>query len=352
MNYIFTVLSTAAVLVASVAVLNWTIDPAGLFRKTSFGQLYAKELVASAHGLVAPISLDEREFKTELAKYSGQYDCVVVGSSHVMQIGSARRHRSFPTCVSILNLGVSGAGLEDHVFLSWLSLTAGKPRALILGVDPWTLAFGKDQRWKVRYAEQYPIARLAIDRKETANGDSANRWSSLVSAQYTKRSFELLLRSEVTPSIDVARSVDENMGDKMPITLPDGSHVYSAEFVASSKLAKIPAGGVTYGTDGVINDLRAIDLYRRLIMWVKERGVKPVLLMTPYHQNVWMLEASPNVKAMVATEKIVKKMGSDLNVSVVGSFQPDIAECLPDEFYDFMHPMPSCVARLTARANF
>ncbi|MDK9725449.1 MAG: hypothetical protein OEL88_11225 [Sterolibacteriaceae bacterium MAG5] len=352
MNYIFTLLGTAAVLVISAATLNWTIDPAGLFRKASFGQQYADALVASAHGLITPDSLDEREFKGKLAKHSGRYDCVVIGSSHVMQIGSARKHRSLPACASILNLGVSGAGIEDHVVLSWLALTAGKPRALILGIDPWTLAFGKDDRWRVRYADQYPIARLAIDGKETDNGESANRWSSLINAQYTRRSLGMLIRGAATPSIDVARNVDEDVGDKLAITLSDGSHVYSAEYIASSKRETVPIGGVAYKTDIAVNNAGAIDLYRRLIMWARDHGVKPVLLMTPYHPNVWMLEASPNVKVMVPIEKAVRKMGSDLNVPVVGSFRPDVVGCAPNEFYDFMHPMASCLAKFTARADF
>ena len=352
MKYFFTVLGTSAVLVISAATLNWTIDPAGIFRKTSYGQQYAKALLASEHGLIFPDSLDEREFKAELAKHAAQYDCIVIGSSHVMQVGSARKHRSFPTCKSILNLGVSGAGIEDHVVLSWLALSAGKPRVLILGIDPWTFAFGKDKRWKVRYAEQYQIARMAIDGKKSANAESSNHWSSLISAQYTKRSLGHLLNGAVNPSIDVVQTIDEDVGNKFPVTLPDGSNVYSSEKITRAKIKKVPAGGGTYRTDGVINDLRAIDLYRRLIMWTRGHGVSPVLLMTPYHQNVWMLEASPNVKAMVPTEKIVRKIGNELNVPVIGSFRPDLVGCSPGEFYDFMHPMASCLANFTAKAEF
>lgn len=162
----------------------------------------------------------------------------------------------------------------------------------------------------------------------------------------------MLLRGAATPSIDVARSVDEDVGDKLAITLPDGSLVYSAEYIASSKLAKTPAGGSSYKTGGLINEPSATELYQRLVIWAKEHGVRPVLLMTPYHQNVWMLEASPNVKAMVPTEQIVRKMGSELNVPVVGSFRPDIVGCAPEEFYDFMHPKAPCVARFTADAKF
>ncbi len=345
MRYLVTILGTAALLMVSAATLNWAIDPAGVFRKTSFGQRYAKALMASEYGLVSPKSVDEREFKVELAKHSVQYDCVVIGSSHVMQVGSARKHRSFPGCRSILNLGVSGAAIEDHVVLTWLTLSEGKPRMLILGIDPWTFAFGKDARWKVRYTEQYYLARNEIEGTKLANSRSSDHWSSLITGQYTARSLDQLLRGSITPTIDAVQRVDEDVGDKLPIVLPDGSLVYSAEYIANAKKSSIPVGGYTYATDGMVNDLRAINLYRKLILWVRLNGVKPVLLMTPYHQNVWMLEASPNVKAMEPTEKIVREIGSELDVPVIGSYKPDIVGCLPSEFYDFMHPMASCVAR-------
>jgi len=351
MRYVVTLLSSAAVLVASAAALNWTIDPAEIFRKTLFGSRYAQALLDSKYGLVTPDSLDEREFKVSLAKHAPRYDCVVIGSSHIMQVGNLRKHRSFPRCKSILNLGVSGAGIEDHIALSWTALSAGKPRTLILSVDPWTFAFGKDERWKVRYAEQYSIARMTFDGKGSTEEESSSRWSNLVNAQYTKRSLAYLLRGAATPSIDAAESTDEDVGGKFAITLPDGSHVYSAEYISSAKIAKVPVGGATYKTDGTINDPRAIDLYRQLIAWADARGVHTVLLMTPYHQNVWELDASPNVKAMMQTEAVVREIGKDLKVPVVGSFRPEILGCSPDEFYDFMHPMATCLAKFTARAE-
>jgi len=352
MQYIFSVLLTASVLVGSVATLNWTIDPAGIFRKTTFGRLYAEKLVASEHGLLVPNSLDEREFKAELATQPNSADCIVIGSSHVMQVGSARKHRSFPTCKSILNLGVSGAGIEDHLVLTWLAVTAGRPRTLILGIDPWTFAFGKDERWKVRYAEQYSMARISIDRMLPVKGESINRWSSLVSAQYTRRSLAHILSGTTTRSIKTAQSVDEDIGDEFPITLPDGSHVYSAEFIKNQKKATIPVGGSTYKTDGVINDPEAINLYRLLLIWAKANGVKPILLMTPYHQNVWMLQDSQNVLAMASTEAVVREMSSQLDVLSIGSYRPDFVSCLPIDFYDYMHPMASCIAKFTNKAEF
>ncbi|QGJ18850.1 hypothetical protein [Polaromonas sp. Pch-P] len=85
-----------------------------------------------------------------------------------------------------------------------------------------------------------------------------------------------------------------------------------------------------------------------LLKWVKSQGVQPVLLMTPYHQNVWLVEASPNVKAMIPTEKIVREIGLDLGVAVIGSYRPDVVNCRSGEFYDFMHATASCLAKMTA----
>ena len=348
MTYFLTALGTAASLVAAVASFNWSIDPAGLFHQSLFGQQYAKALIESEHGLLQPDSVDEREFKSELAKYAANYDCVVIGSSHVMQIGSERKHRSFPECKNLLNLGVSGAAIEDHITLTRLALSSGKPRKLILGIDPWTFAYGKDERWKVRFADSYIAAQSVIEGTPPQEAASSNRWSSLVSAEYTARSIGLIFKGALKPKIELAQSVDEDEGGKFPIVLQDGSTVYSSEYIASAKAAKVPIGGTDYKTTGVVNDLRAVAAYRGLIKWVKSQGVQPVLLMTPYHQNVWLLDASPNVKAMIPTEKIVREIGLDLAVPVVGSYRPDVVNCASDAFYDFMHPTASCLAKMTA----
>lgn len=347
MNYILTTVGTAGILLTTTAALNWIVDPAEIFQKTSFGQQYAKTLLESKHGLVLPDSLDEREFKAVLAKNAAQFHCVVIGSSHVMQISSARKHRSLPDCKNILNLGVSGAGIEDHFALTWMALSGGKPGRLILGVDPWTLAYGKDERWKIRYAEEYHAAWTAIDGAKKADPTSSNRWSSLISAGYTKRSLGFLWRGATKPSIEIVQSVDEEIGGKHPVTLQDGSHIYSSEYIAESRNIPIPIGGTGYKVDGVVNVTSAITAYKGLVKWIRSQGVEPVLLMTPYHQNVWKLATSPNVGVMIATENIVRKMGIEIGVPVVGSYRPEVVGCTPDEFYDFMHPKASCVAKIS-----
>lgn len=353
MKYTFTALGTTTLLLVMVVALNRIVDPAGVFRQNSYGQQYAKALIESQHGLWFPDSLDEREFKAELAKYSSHYECVVIGSSHVAPIGSEREYRSFPMCRNLLNLGVSGAGIEDQITLAWLALSSGKPSKLILGIDPWTLAFGKDARWEVRYPEQYQTALSTIHSASSSEATYSSRWKNLFSAQYTLRSLSHLqagipLSSAPPPAtMEAAPKIDETLGGKSPVVLPDGSNLYSSAYIAGTRKARIPAGGDAYKVTGSLNELLAIRAYRSLIQWSKAQGVQPVFLMTPYHQNVWTLGTSPNVTAMVATETIVRQIGNEMLVPVVGSFRPEKAGCSADEFYDFMHPMASCLARLT-----
>lgn len=350
MKYALTVVVTAAVLIASAAILNWVVDPAGVFRTTSFGKQYAQELMVSEHGLASPPSFDEREYKTQLAELATASDCVVIGSSRIMQVGSQRKYRAFPVCEHILNLGVSGAVIQDHVVLSWLALTKGKSRKLILGIDPWTFSYGNDERWKIRYAEQYPLARKDIEGDDD-KAITANRWSNLINAQYTKRSLEHLLSGTRAYSIERMASVNEDVGEKTAVILPDGSLVYSAKYISESRNAVIPIGANAYKVDGLDNDPRAIRLYYKLIRYAKAIGARVTLLMSPYHQNAWALRTSSNTKAMESVEAIVRNMANELEVAVVGSYRPESVGCRPDEFFDLIHPQASCMARFTATSK-
>lgn len=352
MNYLLSFVSTAGALILTVAILNWKIDPAGLFSAGSFGQRFANQLVSSANGLTTPESIDEREFKSVLASKRSSADCMIIGSSHVLQVGSVRRHRSFPECRNILNLGVSGASIEDHIALAWLALKDNRPATLILEVPPWNFAFGKDVRWKLRYPEHYDAAYAVIVSDQPAIGpaQSQSRWATLISAQYARRSLAAINRDTASHTIIAAPPTDEDTGGQLPVTLPDGSLIYSAEYIDRAKKTPIPLGGSDYKNSAPANELRAIAAFRHLVRWIRAQGVQPMLLLTPYHQNVWRLENASTVLLMKETERIVHEIGNELDVPVVGSYHPESAGCSADEFYDFMHPNARCLARMTSGA--
>ena len=255
-------------------------------------------------------------------------------------------------CTSILNLAVSGASIEDHFALVYLALQNGRPKKIVLGIDPWTLAFEKDARWSY-YTGDYQQARdVILGDVSRAKGDDTNKLRgklrNLLSLEYT-------IRSAATAALDMsvgysprpAPEPDEGQGGEYKVLYPDGSVQYSAEFLAIARTQTVPFHGDYYKTGGIINDAAAIDAYRSLLRWIKSKGVEPILLMAPYHPNVW--NDSANSRPLVVAERIINQLASDLRLSIVGSYSPDIAGCLKTEYFDFMHPTASCMAKLRQR---
>lgn len=347
---------------AGVAALNFSVDPGGIYRAGGVNpQAYADALVKSEHGLWTPEnSFDERLVAKALAEHSQRAECIVIGSSHVMQISSDRNPRSLQDiCGAILNLGVSGAGIEDHFALAYLTLRSGRPKKIILGIDPWTFAFGKDQRWSA-YRDDYFQARSEIlGKKGAADSKSLDKSSmaklaNLINLEYTVRSVQsvahgIWLPQGGAPTITAVNNLDPAVGGDYPAQLRDGSHVYSAKYISDVSQATIPIGGLPYKTDGILNQQNAVDAYRALLLWIRNQGVEPILLMTPYHENVWKAPLSANTVALRATEPIVMNLAHELNGKLIGSYDPKEVGCPSNEFYDHMHPTAGCLIRLRPR---
>ena len=357
MTYLRYLLVTTILVLATCASINYFVDPASVYHQDQTASAaYADAMVKSEFGMWWPEnSFEARAIKKQLLKYASESECVVVGSSHIMQVGSARVKKALSDkCTTILNLGVNGASIEDQFALVYLSLVKGHPRKIVLGVDAWTFAFGKDVRWSF-YANEYKQAKREILGKKYKedNGDAETQRSkllNLLNLEYTIKSIQKILSylKNITDQHEAieAQKVDELLGGEDPVLLKDGSLLYSAKFLALAKATPIPLGGETYKTNGVLNDPVAIEEYRLFLLWIKNKGVEPILLMTPYHQNVWKNPKSFDSQALITTEPIVRRLGNELGLSVIGSYNPTTVGCLATEFYDFMHASPDCLAKL------
>ena len=358
LGYVRLLLATAILILWFAGLLNYFVDPSRIYQKGEIDpQAYADALIKSRHGLWAPPdTLEERLIKKALAEYSGKFDAVVIGSSHCMSVSSARKPRALASlCDSLLNLGISGASIEDHLTMAFLSVKNRQPKKLFFSIDPWTFAYGKDTRWSA-YRKDYQQARATIfeaNNRNTLEYDMADstKLVNLLNLEYTARSARILFLGTrpSSQSIKLAPRLDYSIGGEFPVYLNDGSYIYSSKYIADCELTPIPVGGLTYKTDSPCNTKDGIDAYRSLLLWIKHKGVEPILLMTPYHENVWKAPLSPDVVAMRATEIIVLNLARELNLRVVGSFDPVVAGCQPTDFYDCMHTKPEGLAKLKIR---
>ena len=359
MVYLRSLITTTLLILTASATVNFLADPGGVYRQDHHSaRLYADALIQSRQGLWWPEgSMEDREIKKALTKYSNQFECIVIGSSHVMQVGSARSKNALThECASILNLGVSGAGIEDHFALTYLSLENGHPRKIVLGIDPWTVSFGQDLRWQSFYQDEYAQAKKTIQGDSSwPNGDHEKervmaKWRNLLSLEYTiqsvRRAVLDIQYGSDRSTAHAAPELDSTSGGENPVFLRDGSIQYSAKFIAQSAKTPIPLGGEKYKMDGVLNDKRSIDAYRSLLRWIMAEKVEPILLLIPYHQNVWKSTENKTTRALKATEQIARQLANELGLKVIGAYDPDIAGCLSTEFYDSMHAKNECLSKL------
>ena len=130
-----------------------------------------EQLVQSDYGVFTPSNVwNGRDIKHELALHSTSAQCAVIGSSHIMEISSNGEKTSLSdSCLTLINLGVSGASLEDYLALSETILqNKNPPKIIVFGIDPWALNFNRDIRWK-RYSQKYLTMKAKLAGRSSYN---------------------------------------------------------------------------------------------------------------------------------------------------------------------------------------
>lgn len=348
-KYILTHLSLTVLMLLSVVAVNYFADPANLygnnFKKSNSPAAYADVLVRTSYGLQWPNnSWNERDIKISLAKKSFNYECAVIGSSHVMQFSSERKN--IPICKNLINLGVSGGGLEDYMIFSYVATNGFKyPKKIVFGIDPWSFDLGRDVRWK-RYKE-YFYKMLSFIESDNSQGDSDTAWNkyiNLINPYYFMRSLNLLGKDEFV--ITRSLKIDPELGGEFPIFLPDGSLLYSLERIAESRHLNVPKGGVLYKIkDGQQFTQRGVDLFEKLIRFLEKKGIEVIIVMTPYHPNVWLSESKTR-SALIEMESVVRNIAKKDNIDVYGTYNPNNISCPGNEFIDHMHAKSSCLEKI------
>jgi hypothetical protein len=359
--YIKVTLFFSLVFLTIVAVINFIVDPGKIYHSLSSSSnikdadKYIQQLVKSKYGLLLSEGrFNDRELKKLLVDYSVNYDCVVIGSSHVMQIGSARDNSSLvETCKKIVNLGVSGGTMEDYLALSNIVLRNDKylPKTILFGIDPWSLNLARDKRW-LEYEQEYLDMKNRLSTSNKVDVDSNTTlelFKNLFNFQYFKRSLQFIFSSfnAENTEIQTMGKFDQSLGADEVVMLRDGSIIYSREFIQNT--IKQTNGFNNYK---IIEDIwyqkHAVDIFVDLVQHLKQKGIKVILLMTPYHQKVWSVNKGrqPIVKAMVTVEKKVHEIAKSLGLTVIGSYHPEEVKCGKHQFFDGMHPKDNCLKNI------
>jgi hypothetical protein len=351
-------------LIFLVITINYFVDPGKIYYQKiladSKAKDYAQLLFNSSNGLIQT-SWNERLIKTELTKSSALFDCIVIGSSHTMQISSFRNTGNInKQCKSLLNLSVSGGSIEDLAIFSYLVLNNSTfPSKVFIDIDPWTLKFKMDSRYGV-YKEYYNKMNnmLFKEKKDEDRFSYLIKTSiNLINYEYLVKSIEFLLSNDGFNKIitlankEIKYPTSEFLyknGYVESITLPDGSHVYNKKWILNQikKNKKIKIGGGNYQIKGKIYEQEAVEYLQKLLNLYKYYNIKVSFIMTPYHPNVFKNGETKPVVHMRKVDEVSRKLAKDNNIKVYGTFFPELINCKKEEFFDFMHATTPCLNKI------
>jgi peptidoglycan/LPS O-acetylase OafA/YrhL len=278
--------------------------------------------------------MNERKFvKSRIQIEHMAPDAIVIGSSRVMQINSENAQ------ANILNLAVSGSSLEDDLAIWEMASKRFHPEVVFVGVDPWLFNSKSGQnRWEFLREEYlsaiYKLDHNLISSKSLDHED--NNPESLVASFYKRINFVHFKASDDTPElIDKIRR--------------DGSRVYNISY-ANKSLKEVEHDVLSFASYAMTPFEYSMEnkiLFERFILSLRDSH-KVILVLSPYHPKLFSyLEThSPH---FLRIENDVREFATENNIQVVGSYNPMVAGCTRDEFYDGMHPKPNCIYRILGK---
>ena len=335
-----------------IFVVNIIYDPGDIYLqdylKNRYIDSYVKKLINSKVGLIQ--YGNERRVKFRLSRELDKYDCVILGSSRIMGLGTKRciPQSLCNFCSAAMNLGVSGNAFEDILIFSYNILENSKPpKKIIFGIDPWTFKWNMDVRYKL-YANYIEMMKrkIGFNYPVTLESYASQLISNVINFEYFIESLKKAIKDDFqvikVPNIEEAQEFDYDEGRLNAVTLSDGSHVDSSNDIKSFRTSESYIANGDYKLTGASYDKEVLEIFKKLIDLYREKGFKVYIHLSPYHQTVFRSGNEKNYKYLLEVERVVISISKEKNIPVYGSFDPKKIGCLPDEFFDWMHPSLYC----------
>jgi len=344
--------TSALLSLAVVAAVNFKVDINRIYHADDSGEqkqisAYVEQLRHSAEGMAQ--THWDRPVKWELAAQSTA-ECFVLGSSRAMIFGRDALAKLGENCASLGNVGVSGAGFED--FITAAGLIADKPflRAVYVGVDPWAYRFNADARW-TQFEAAYRQSRLNLGLQQAQERSEWTRTANLLNGQYFRRNLEQVAKGKIKQDIKEVAPGRANLNDDEDFLLPDGSLVYSRKSVAKPPPpdAQVPNGSTKIQPPYL--DPTVAAEFEYVLDRLRSRGVRIVLLLSPYHPKVMRCESEKACEALRVVEAWATDLARRHGYGLIGSFDPLRFGLGPEAFHDELHIRASAIPKLAEPAK-
>jgi len=348
-NFIYTFATTVSILLLSISIFNYLVDPLSVFSESdNQSREYKLAELLTNHPNIISTNMDERKFiQARVNLESSQFDpnTIIVGSSRVMQLGNHLLDKN------VLNLGVSGATIEDEVAILDIATKKFNANTLIIGADPWVFNEASGQtRWQTLFEEyQRAVDNLELDSKAEIIKKKKN-YEQLIGSAYTKESISYVYNEFFNPKKDenIEYSDSDQPLPNKEIIRRDGSRVYSLKYANQNEDLKTrdSKNWINYSMNPYYYSKKRKEILEALLENYN-KDYKIIMLLTPYHPAAYD-EILKNASVIIEMEKELRLIAKSKNIRIIGSYNPDRYDCQGPEFYDGAHPKDSCMKKIIA----
>lgn len=339
-----------------ISLINFTIDPENIYKKkikifqseVSTRKVIEELRTKKNFIIVNQKTWNDREFTKYLLEFSTNEECFLIGSSQIRLISVEQEPKILnKMCNSLINLGLNGASIEDYLAIfNIIRIKKLKEKKIIITIHPWTLNFNRDSRWTYNQNDFNEFINFILKQKKIIKKDNNNFFKitqNLINFEYFMSSINKITQKNKNLFIFknyfeiVEKDFEKN------IIFYDGSIIKNKNKKSNINLLDDLINYKIY--KNLYFDRTVIKILRLSVQELSKDN-EVIFLLTPYHPEVWKLQNEPIFQAMVQTENIIKIIAKDMNIDLIGSFNPQKINCSEKEFHDLLHPSKSCLSKL------
>lgn len=254
-------------------------------------------------------------------------DIVVIGSSRCMQIRS-------PDKRNLLNLSVSGSYLRNSIGMGYLVDKKLKPSTVLVGADPWLFS-SKVISGRYRTLENAYFRSLGRLQADISADPIVSNIKYSIRQFYDSTTYSMQIPTDDRPEIKSKKR-------------SDGSHVHDSVYSSKSQ-SDIEAGFAGHLTNYEVIKSSEEEFVRFIKEQLQKRKV--ILVLSPYHPKLYerIIKEAP---IFLKIEQKFRKIAEELNIQIIGSYNPRRAGCNKEEFYDGVHPKDLCMKKIVANIHY
>lgn len=339
------------VLVSALVLGNMYLNP--MVYRTAHMQEVARALAEGKNYGVYDTNINWRALRREQIKLMPQTPQVIVSGGSRWQEASSMHTpgKSFFNA-----FGHSDFNEDFFAIVHLLEENGRMPETLVLSLRYSSFAPIADRdaqswrEWVPEYEEM--MSKLDLEPHSSSKTGRKDHWMALLSVT----DFVNLIKRRLESS-DHPRVMTESTSEVLDVIRADGSLQWSNKNTALFTPAfaeKDSVKRLARFTDYTLRiDPDMVEATDKLFAYLKEKNVKVVLAQTPFHPTFYDgIKQRQYGQTLDKIEEIAKNFSEKYDYPIIGSFDPQKVGCSKEEFIDWHHGTPSCLAKIFSQTNF